>query len=269
MCTVVILRRPGQAWPLILAGNRDEMTDRAWRPPDAHWPDRPDAVAGIDLLAGGTWLGMNRYGVVAGVLNRRNSLGPVPGTRSRGELPLEALDHASAGDAAAALGRLEPLSYRSFNIVIADADQAFWLSSRRGEEGVPPDEGIRVLPLPTGLSMLTASDLNDSLTSARIRHYLPRFRAAAPPDPDKDDWTAWQALLASRDQSGEAAMTIVTDTGFGTVCSSIVALPRRFTGKTPIWLFCPGRPDLVPFAPVPLWGRKKPEPPLSREGNML
>ncbi len=86
MCTLVILRRPGHPWPLILAANRDEMTDRPWQPPGSHWPDRPEIVAGMDETAGGSWLGLNDHGVVAGVLNRVDSLGPEAGKRSRGEL---------------------------------------------------------------------------------------------------------------------------------------------------------------------------------------
>ena len=53
------------------------------------------------LLAGGTWLGLNDDGVIAGLLNRINTLGPKEGFRSRGELPLEALDHAEAKTAEA------------------------------------------------------------------------------------------------------------------------------------------------------------------------
>jgi uncharacterized protein with NRDE domain len=83
MCTVVILRRPGHAWPLLLAANRDEMKDRPWQPPARHWPDRPQVVAGLDELAGGTWLGLNDDGLAAGVLNRRGSLGPELDMRSR------------------------------------------------------------------------------------------------------------------------------------------------------------------------------------------
>jgi len=89
MCTVVILRRPGHAWPIIIAANRDEMANRPWLPPGRHWPDRADVVAGIDQLAGGTWLGINDLGVVAGILNRRNSLGHDPRLRSRGSWPSE------------------------------------------------------------------------------------------------------------------------------------------------------------------------------------
>src|SRR5208282_1532414 len=108
MCTVVLLLRPGHAWPVLIAANRDEMLSRPWQPPAAYWPDRPGVVAGLDELAGGSWLGINRHGVVAGILNRHGSLGPAAGKRSRGELVLEALDHADAVQAAAAFAELDP-----------------------------------------------------------------------------------------------------------------------------------------------------------------
>src|SRR5260370_234369 len=56
MCTLVILRRPDTAWPVLIGANRDEMLDRPWSPPGHHWPDRPDVVAGRDNLAGGAVL---------------------------------------------------------------------------------------------------------------------------------------------------------------------------------------------------------------------
>ncbi len=99
MCTLVILHRPRHDWPIMIEVNRDERTDRPWDPPARHWPDRAGLVAGLDRQAGGTWLGLNDHGVGSGVLNRLHSLGPRPGFRSRGELPLEALDHARAAQA--------------------------------------------------------------------------------------------------------------------------------------------------------------------------
>ena len=62
MCTLIILRRPNHSWPLILAANRDEMLNRSSLPPDRHWTDRSEVIAGRDELAGGTWLGINDYG---------------------------------------------------------------------------------------------------------------------------------------------------------------------------------------------------------------
>lgn len=237
MCTIVILFRPGHDWPLVLGANRDERIDRPWRPPARHWPDRPNVVAGRDEIAGGTWLGLNDEGVVATVANRRGTLGPAPGKRSRGELPLMALDHDDAARAARAIAALDGAPWRPFNLVIADARGAFWL--RRGAASTT----IESRPLAPGVSMLTAGELNDP-ESPRIRAHLDCFRDAPPPDPDGDDWRAWEALLASREGEGAAAMTLGPDGGFGTVSSALIALSadgRRF------WRFAPGPPDHTPF----------------------
>lgn len=256
MCTVVILRRPGHDWPVILAANRDEMTARPWLEPGRHWPDRPEVVAGLDKEAGGTWLGLNDHGVAAGVLNRVGSLGPASDKRSRGELVLEALDHAEAFEAATALSHLDPTSYRTFNLLVADQSQAFWLRNL-GTEG---PGWVEVFELPPGLSMLTARDRNDQ-SSPRINAHLPRFRAATPPEPETGDWHGWQDILASpmsvTSDDPLSAMTVVTNQGFGTVSSSLIALPTAPESldaplRVPVWLFAAGRPDQTEFTPVSL-----------------
>ncbi len=250
MCTVVILRRPKDAWPVIIGTNRDEMLTRPWKPPARHWPDRHDVVAGLDELAGGTWMGLNDAGVAACILNRHGSLGPAPGKRSRGELVLEALDHPDANDAAGALADLDPAAYRPFNMIIADNRDAWWLAmTGKGKR-------MRLERIPEGLSMFTAFDRND-VSDARIATHLPRFQAAAAPEPDSNDWESWRSLLASTDASGEArAMSFRMANGFGTSSSSLMALPsteKVFSDKQrPIWLFAPGPPDSTSFAPVDL-----------------
>ncbi|MEQ8326965.1 MAG: NRDE family protein [Parvibaculum sp.] len=249
MCTLTILRRPDHPWPVILAANRDEMIDRPWAAPGRHWPDRPEVIAGLDRTAGGSWLGLNDNGVVAAILNRRASLGPLPGKRSRGELVLEALDHADAVSAAEALAELNPAAYRTFNMVVADNRDAYWLRNRGGEDS----KVVEVQPLPEGLSMLTAYDLNE-LASPRIARYLPAFEAAPSPDPASGDWRGWQEILTRTDPGGEAAMTVERG-GFQTVSSSLLALPSppqsaAEAPRRPVWLFAPGRPDRHPFAPL-------------------
>lgn len=256
MCTLVILRRPDNAWPVLLAANRDEMLDRPWTPPGRHWPDRPEVVAGRDKLAGGSWLGINATGVVAAVLNRHGTLGPAPGVRSRGELVLEALDHPDAAAAAKAFADLDPKAYRSFNLVVADNRDAFLVRSLGAN-------GLKVVPIPTGLSMLTAHELNDE-SSARIRFYRPRFAAAALPDPDRGDFAIWEKLLGSREQEPDAgphgALTIVTHeeggrrSGYGTSSSSIIALaaPERRPPPGAVWRFAPGAPDMTAFSDIKL-----------------
>lgn len=260
MCTLVLLRRPDHAWPLFVAANRDEMVTRPWTAPARHWPDRPEVFAGRDVLAGGTWLGLNDHGVVAAILNRLGSLGPAAGMRSRGELVLEALDHADAAPAAEALAALDPSAYRPFNLIIADNRDAFWLVNRAEAGG----NRIRVAAVPAGLHMITARDMDDT-ESPRIRHHRARFAAAPPPAPEADngagDWCAWEDLLASPapDEAGEpeAAMVIDPDNehhpGFATVSSALIALPSMNRPQArPIFRFAPGRPDETPFETLKL-----------------
>jgi hypothetical protein len=239
MCTVVLLIRPGHAWPLILAANRDEMLDRPWDPPAAHWPEQPGVVAGRDRSAGGTWMGVNRQGVTAAVLNRQGSLGPASGKRSRGELPLLALQHGSANEAAAAIAALDAGLWRSFNLVLADRNGAVFV---RGLGYGRPD----LCPLEPGLHMVTAHDPDDP-DSPRVARHLARFQAAAPPEPG--NWRAWQDILADRTGPSGEQINVVPRGDFGTVCSSLLALPQA---GPPVWLFAGGPPHEAPFQPVTL-----------------
>jgi len=239
MCTVVLLIRPGHLWPLILAANRDERLDRSWDPPAAHWPEQPGVIAGRDRTGGGTWMGVNSHGVVATALNRRGTLGPAAGKRSRGELPLLALAHRSADAAAASVAALDASAWRSFNLVLADRDGAVFV--RGLGHGHP--EAQRLAP---GLHMVTAHDPDDP-QSPRVAGHMARFRSARPPEPP--NWLDWQAILADRSGRPGAQMNVVPRGGFGTACSSLLALPRE---GPPAWLFAAGPPDETPFQPVAL-----------------
>jgi uncharacterized protein with NRDE domain len=238
MCTVVLLIRPGHAWPLLFAANRDEMLERTWDPPAAYWPEQRDLIAGRDRSGGGTWMGINRHGVVAAVLNRPGSLGPAAGKRSRGELPLLALANASATDAAEAIVATDAGAWRSYNLVLADRQTAFFV--RGLGQGRP-----EALPLSSGLHMVTAHNPDDP-DSPRVARHLARFRAAQAPEPG--NWADWQAILADRSGHAGEQINVVPRGGFGTVCSSLLALPGS---GTPVWLFAAGPPDRTVFRPIP------------------
>ena len=245
MCTLVLLRQPAAAWPLLLGANRDELRGRPARAPARHWPDRPHVRGGLDVLAGGSWLGLNDDGVVAAVLNRYGTLGPQPGKRSRGELVLEALDHAEARQAADALRALDPDAWRPFNLIVADAQDAFWV--RHAGDG-----RIQVQPIAEGVHMIEAGELDDP-ASARITRFLPQFRFVPAPRPESEDWSTWEALLAERNARTGAprdAMSIVTDGEYGTVSSTLVALPRH-ANEWPVYRHAEGLPGETPSAPVP------------------
>jgi len=235
MCTLIILHRPGSAWPVIVAANRDEMLARPWKPPAQYWPG---ITGGRDTLAGGTWLAVNAAGMVAGVLNRAASLGPAAGKRSRGDLPLLALRHPTAADAAVALAALDGGEWRSFNLVVADAADAFMASGL----GAGP---VHVIRLPEGLSMVTASDLNDP-AHPRVARHLPRFLAAPPPVPP--NWGSWPELLADSTGTWAETLNVPPNQGFGTASAALIAL--RPGGGT--FLFAAGPPGTSPFQPIAL-----------------
>ena len=244
MCTLIFLHRPGADWPLLLAGNRDERVDRPADPPGRWWPDRPDVRAGRDRLADGSWFGVNDHGVAAAMLNRPGTLGPAPGKRSRGELVLEALDHADAAVAAEALVELNPHAYRPFNLVVGDSQDAIWLKH----------DGTRMTaqPIPPGLSVLTANDLNDP-GDARISRHRPIFEGLPLPDPATGDWSHWIAALGAGAAAGRSdALCLPVLDGFGTVSSTLLALPHTPGRSTPPKLWhAEGPPDRTAFAPLP------------------
>jgi hypothetical protein len=227
MCTVIIHVAPSG---IVLAANRDELLTRPWDPPAEHWPG---ITGGRDRTAGGTWMALNAAGVTAAVLNRPGTLGPTAGKRSRGELPLLALAHPTAANAAEAMTRLDATQYRGFNMVIADPTGAWFV--RGTGHGTPQAHA-----LPDGVSMVTAYDPNDPESPRTARH-LPRFQAAAP------TFATWQPILADSSGPPGEQINVTPRGGFGTVCSSFLTLPA--TG-IPIWLFAPGAPDQAAFLPV-------------------
>src|SRR5690606_2782678 len=89
MCLILFAWRPGHTVPLVVAANRDEFYARPALPL-AEWADAPGLLAGRDLEAGGTWLGLTRGGRFAALTNIRAPGKPL-GRLSRGELPSQFL----------------------------------------------------------------------------------------------------------------------------------------------------------------------------------
>ena len=143
MCTLALYFRMVDRYPVIVAANRDEHYDRPSAPP-VLWSTEPSILAGKDLLAGGTWLGVNEHGLLVGILNRRaNSESDPPShPRSRGLLCLDLLKLKSAADAHAFITR-HTEAYQPFTIVFVDPNEA-WIAyniqrriqTQRLEEGL-------------------------------------------------------------------------------------------------------------------------------------
>lgn len=72
MCLIVLALQAHPIYPLILVANRDEYHQRPTTTAN-FWHDQPDILAGRDLEAGGTWLGVNRFGKFSALTNVRHS----------------------------------------------------------------------------------------------------------------------------------------------------------------------------------------------------
>lgn len=130
MCLLAVRHQPDRDVPLLVAANRDE---RHARPTDPlRWRDGGIAC-GLDLEAGGTWLGATRTGRFAALTNIYQT---PTGSRSRGALVLGFLQ----GDAAARdwLAAIDPALYGGFYLVCYDGSELWERDSERAPRPVPP-----------------------------------------------------------------------------------------------------------------------------------
>ncbi len=257
MCTVVLSIEPGL--PVLLAGFRDELTDRAWEAPGWHWPRYDALIGGRDLLAGGTWLAVAPADrLVACVLNGRGRPAPPESRRSRGVLPLEAASARPLDQGA--LADLDP-----FHLLIVRPGRAVmrsWDGLELRDRELPPglhcivNSGIvnsGIVDCKAGLSGTGQGEAGEAEAAglrhelARVAHFAPRFAAAERPDPRPgapvaDAWGDWMPLLDGDglDPADPAALIARRDLpdgrSWGTTSISLVALAPGlvrydFTGR--------------------------------------
>ena len=131
MCLILFSLNPNDQFNLVLAANRDEQYGRPSSAAD-FWGDHPNVLAGRDLSAGGTWLGVTRNGRFAAVTNfREDPPYPIP-PKSRGELTANFLIGNDSPHHY--LNQVTQLGdeYRGFNLVVGDGNEYCYLSNREG-----------------------------------------------------------------------------------------------------------------------------------------
>ncbi len=237
MCTILYLYGIHPAFPLIVAANRDEQHARPSQQPG--WlPGEPSVLAGLDLQAGGTWLGATAQGLMVGLTNQRTYALPDPALRSRGEVVLQALRTRDARELHAQLRQLRPQEYNPFNLLFGDAG-GLWVAYSRPEraeiEVEPAPVGVHVLPndrigapgfpkaqralellgAGSALRELSWAVLSQRLASVLADHCLPELaRVPVPPAHSFFDHDAARRLQA----------ICLHGEGYGTRCASIIAL---------------------------------------------
>ncbi|HKK00591.1 MAG TPA: NRDE family protein [Desulfuromonadales bacterium] len=128
MCLILFAYEAHPDYRLVLLANRDEFYARPTAPAD-FWPEVPALLAGRDLEAGGTWMGINHNGRLAAVTNYRDP-GETGNGPSRGRLTRDFLSAAAMPQAF--LAGLDPPAetYRGFNLLLGDGGNLFYTSNR-------------------------------------------------------------------------------------------------------------------------------------------
>lgn len=137
MCLIVFAWRAHPDYPLVLAANRDEFHARPTRAM-GWWERLPSLLAGKDLEAGGTWLGVTRDGRIAAVTNYREP-DATAGSRSRGEIVTGFAERAEAPRAY--LASLDGERYAGVSAIATDGAR-FAYASNRGDDARNLEPGV-------------------------------------------------------------------------------------------------------------------------------
>jgi len=133
MCLIIFSYKSHPRYNLILAANRDEFYGRPTREAQ-FWDRHPDLLAGKDLEAGGTWMGINKGGQFSAITNYREPDKRDPGAPTRGKLVLNYLQHNE--DPYTYLERINGKAYRynGFNLLTGNVNRLYYLSNKK--EGI-------------------------------------------------------------------------------------------------------------------------------------
>lgn len=240
MCLIAFAWNVHPRWRLVLAGNRDEYHARP-SAPLARWDDMP-VIAGRDLEAGGTWLGLNTDGRCGVVTNVRDPRLPQTGL-SRGLLvtdwlrgPAGAIAHAQALGAKAA-------GYRPFNLLTFDTQAAFYLGNRPEPRVQAVTPGVHGLsnadfntPWPKTRRLMER--LQDWLNAGSVKDFAPLFEALADERPADDHELPDTGIGRERERLLSAAF--IRGEAYGTRASTVVAIDHRGGGRIIERRFGPG-----------------------------
>ena len=260
MCVAAIAWNASPHWRLVVAANRDEYHDRP-AAPLARWNDGSGIIAGRDLTAGGTWLGLKEAGGLteAGrltlVTNFRVEGYPRPGRPSRGGLVTDLL-------AGADPQRLPLADFNPCNVFHADPGGARFVTNN-------PD--VAIMPLAPGVHGVSNGRVDAPwLKTRRLIAALSNWTERQPASvTDADFAPLFAALLdpapTATERTAEGpeprfSAIFVNDPIYGTRCSTVIAIDHAGHGRAIEHSFMP---DGSPAGIVDVAFRWPPSAPLT------
>jgi uncharacterized protein with NRDE domain len=239
MCLIVFGYKTIPGYRLILAANRDEFYERPTRAA-RFWESDPSLLAGKDLVAGGTWLGVHKNGRIAALTNYRKMNSHNPDARSRGHLATSFLQsRLPAEEFLSAIA--DPENYNGFNLLAGDA-QSFYHYSNITNHSTPIEPGIHgisnaLMNTPWPKVEKAKQEFRNLMKSGSL-HEEHLFRLLANSDTYPSDQLP-ETGLSSELEKAVSAIFIRTQ-NYGSRCSTVVRIKEngdvRFTER----VFKPG-----------------------------
>jgi uncharacterized protein with NRDE domain len=244
MCTIHLIYKVFEDAPVLIMANRDELIDRAWTPP-ALLSETPKILGPRDMVAGGTWMGVNEAGVTVGLTNHFGTLATGASLCSRGYVVMETLRHTTALEARRFAEIMAPVC-KSYTLMIADPDHAFVVQNIEGDlrtyELMPGPHVLTNRPFRTPydpkaqlahrrMAQLIDGSEGELPTPVDMRHFLA--------DHEPTETEGFPFPLCVHPPEGER---------FATTSASAITVNRR--RKVTNYLFAPGQPCQTPWDDV-------------------
>ncbi|MEN7550888.1 NRDE family protein [Rapidithrix thailandica] len=229
MCLILFAWDTHPDYRLILAANRDEFYQRPTLPAN-FWEEQPNLLAGKDLQAGGTWLGMTQEGRFSAITNYRDPEAIIKDAPTRGNLTLDYLTGHSSPEHYLENLPHEPSLYNGFNLLVGTFEQLYYYSNK---EGVP-------LRLPPGYYGLSNHLLNTNwpkVTKGRhqLQEIIQQHRVFATPLLDMlyDTEMAPDSQLPQTgvglEMERQLSPKFIKMERYGTRCSTVLTIDRKKT----------------------------------------
>lgn len=143
MCLILFAKNCHPKYKLIVAANRDEFYQRRTQQAD-FWESDPNILAGRDLEAGGTWMGISTKLELAMLTNFRDPSSIKEDAPSRGELVVDYLQNDLDPESYLSQHAAQGNRYNGYNLICGTPDSLYYYSNY--QEGVHPiTDGIHGL----------------------------------------------------------------------------------------------------------------------------
>lgn len=226
MCLIVFAYNHHPRYKLIVAANRDENYQRPTRAA-RFWDSHDDILAGKDLKAGGTWMGITRSGRFSAITNYPTPNSSKENPPSRGHLVLDFLKQSPSPGSY--LERVDHKAgrYAGFNLLAGGPNELYYYSNQQRE----------IRQLSSGIYGLSNHLLDTpwpkiKRAKSRLHHLIqqPELSQTAIFDLLADDVEAPDDQLPDtglpKDIEKKVSPVFIKTESYGTRCSSILLIGR-------------------------------------------